>query len=245
MQKLILLILAIIPGALIMLWVYRKDKIESEPKGLIARLLIYGAIACIPAVLFGVLFDIFLGWFFETETILSMILEYFIAVALVEEGCKMFMLKKITWNNKAFNYRFDAIVYAVSVGMGFAILENIIYVFQNGLMTALIRAVLSIPGHASFAICMGIFYAEAKRAEAMGNKRKKRNNLRAALLFPVLMHGFYDFALSVDSWILLLLLFISIVVTDVLCVRKIRRHSDTDDKLAPESEPFSLSNIHF
>ena len=78
-----------------------------------------------------------------------------IFVGLIEEGSKFFFLYRFTWKDKAFNYRFDGIVYAVFVSLGFAALENVFYVFNYGTGVALQRALLTIPGHMSFAVYMG------------------------------------------------------------------------------------------
>jgi RsiW-degrading membrane proteinase PrsW (M82 family) len=68
---------------------------------------------------------------------------YFIAtaviVALVEEGTKLFFLKRFTWRSPDFNYRYDGVVYAVFVSLGFAAIENLLYVFQYGLSVAWAR----------------------------------------------------------------------------------------------------------
>ena len=92
------------------------------------------------------------------------ILLAFLVVAVVEEGCKFFFLYRRTWHDPNFNFRFDAIVYAVFVSLGFAAFENVKYVFSYGLSVALPRAILAVPGHMGFAVFMGIFYGRAKRA---------------------------------------------------------------------------------
>ena len=66
-----------------------------------------------------------------------------IFVGLIEEGSKFFFLYRFTWKDKAFNYRFDGIVYAVFVSLGFAALENVFYVFNYGTGVALQRALLN------------------------------------------------------------------------------------------------------
>jgi RsiW-degrading membrane proteinase PrsW (M82 family) len=65
-------------------------------------------------------------------------------------------------NNPYFDEHFDGIVYAVCVGMGFAGLENIMYVFQNmddWMSVSVARAIFSVPGHFFFAVSMGYFYS--------------------------------------------------------------------------------------
>ena len=125
-------------------------------------------------------------------------------------------------------------VYALCVGMGFAITENIMYVVDDGFQVAVMRAVTSIPGHACFAICMGIYYGEAKRMEVLGYHDSSKSLRRKALWMPVLMHGFYDFCLSVDSWVMIGVFFVYIIVTDIVIFKKIKKYSREDIAFVPE-----------
>ena len=96
------------------------------------------------------------------------ILLAFLVVAAVEEGSKFFFLYRRTWHDPNFNFRYDAIVYAVFVSLGFAAFENVKYVFNYGLSVALPRAILAIPGHMGFAVFMGFFTAEQNFVQIMG-----------------------------------------------------------------------------
>ena len=116
----------------------------------------------------------------------------FFVVALVEEGTKFLFLRARTWRNPNFNYRFDGIVYAVFVSLGFAAFENIQYVLHYGLSVALPRALFAVPGHMAFAVFMGLFYGRAKLYEAWGDRRRCRWSLMRAYVTSVLLHGFYD-----------------------------------------------------
>ena len=225
-----LVTLAVLPGILIMLWVYKKDKIEKEPKGLLLKLFVLGAISVIPAALL----EIGAGWILESsvtdglDEILIIAIENFAGVALIEEAGKYFFLKKGSWKHPAFDYRFDGIVYAVVVSMGFAVVENIMYVVENGFGNAIVRALISVPGHASFAICMGAYYGAAKVAESWGDPVQSEKLRAKALWMPVFMHGFFDFCLSVDSWIALIVFFIYIIVVDIVIIKKIKKYSRED-----------------
>ena len=157
----VLLLAAVIPPLILLRGIYRLDKIEKEPAGMIKRLLWWGVISAIPAIALEELAAILI---FRSglRMDIMILIENFVGVALVEEGCKYFFLKKKTWNDPEFNYRFDAIVYAVSVSLGFAAIENIFYVVFSGLGTAVVRAFLSIPGHCIFGIYMGYYYGKAR-----------------------------------------------------------------------------------
>ena len=192
-----LLVAALLPAIVLMVYVYRKDSVEQEPIGLIGRLLLLGAVAgplaAITENLFFALFESVL----PAGTLL-IFCEYFIGVALVEEGFKYLFLNT-TWKNPAFNYVFDGIVYAVTVALGFAALENVLYVFDGGIEVAIARAIFAVPGHAADGVVMGCFYGLARKFAAEGFNGKARTYRLLALVLPVLEHGIYDFSLSMES----------------------------------------------
>lgn len=228
-----LLLSAILPGVIIIILIYRRDWVEKEPKGLIIKLLLLGVLSVVPALILEVLADKFLaGVTLEPgEEIALIAVENFLGVGLVEELCKYFMLKQTTWKHRAFNYRYDGIVYAVTVSMGFAIHENIWYVMDNGFTNAIVRAVLSVPGHASFAVCMGIYYAAAKMAECDGDYKLCKKYLRRAIWMPTLIHGFFDFCLSVEHWAAMIVFFVFVIIMDVKTIKKVKKYSKEDVQL--------------
>lgn len=232
------MILAIVPGLIVLFYVYKKDKVEKEPRKLLVKLLILGAISVIPAIIFEVVGEAILNSRLTNGmSYLALVaIDNFLIIALAEEFCKYMLLKWGSWKHPAFDYRFDALVYAICVGMGFAITENIVYVIQDGLAVAAFRAVTSIPGHACFAISMGIYYGEAKLMEKMGFTQKSKAFRRKALWVPVLMHGFYDFSLSIDAWWMVAVFFVYIIATDIVIILKIRKYSREDAPLDPDRE---------
>lgn len=219
--------LAIIPGAVLLAMVYKLDKIEKEPKKLLVKLFIFGILSIIPSIIFEMIGEGIMSVLFSKQSFIAMFIENFFVIALVEEGFKYLFTMLGSWKDKAFNYRFDAIVYAICVSMGFAIVENIMYVSQYGLMTAIMRAVMSIPGHCIFALYMGYYMGNAKMQEKMHNP-KKGKSLRLALLVPVLLHGSYDFMASSSSEIMTLAFLIFVVVIEVNAIIQIRKYSKQD-----------------
>lgn len=108
------------------------------------------------------------------------------------------MLRIRTWEDPNFNYRFDSIVYAAYVSLGFAAFENILYVFQYGIGIAPLRAVFSIPGHLSFSILMGLFYGRARYSADLYQKSQTIVFMIIAFLSAIALHGTYD-ALAMSS----------------------------------------------
>ena len=169
-----LLIAALVPAIVLCIYLFYKDRVEKEPLGLLAKLLIFGVISCFPAML-GETFiqgllngifsnalylneagDVVMSW---TNYHLYQFLIAFIGVALIEEGCKWIFLVLGTKKNKNFDHLFDGVIYATFVSLGFAAFENIQYVFNGGISVAISRAIFSIPGHMFFGVMMGYYYS--------------------------------------------------------------------------------------
>ena len=196
-MDIVLLASALIPAIVLMVYVYSRDKVEKEPAGLVARVFFVGAASGIVAgIVESILIDTLEALL--PAGLLLLVIEYFICVAAVEEICKFASLNTVK-KNPAFNYVFDAIVYSVAAALGFAALENVFYVFDGGLETALMRAILSVPGHAADGVVMGVFYGIARRHELHGRKGAAKTNYLLAILLPTIEHGFYDMALSMES----------------------------------------------
>ena len=166
----LLAVLALIPVIALLIFIYLKDKNEKEPIGFLIGLFFAGMGTIITAVIAEFIGDAILELILPYTPVLKAILLALIVVGPAEELGKYAVLRLITWKNKNFNYSYDAIVYAVFVSLGFACLENVGYVFQNGIGTALLRMFTSVPGHASFAVFMGFFYSKAKYEAVRGNK---------------------------------------------------------------------------
>lgn len=226
----ILTALAILPGLVIIAKVYTMDKIEKEPIGLLLLLLALGAVVCFPvawveSALAGILnVTVPRGTFYN-------LIDNFLCVALIEEGGKYLVTRFCTWRNRAFDYRFDAIVYAVAAALGFAMLENCFYVWEGGIQVALMRAVLSVPGHAMFGLFMGISYGIAKVHQKNGNNAAMRAALWRAILIPTLIHGFYDFCLSEGTNLSVGAFYLFMIILYVVAWKNLKKASVTDQAI--------------
>ena len=232
-----LLLAALVPAAFLMVQVYRLDRIEKEPAGLLLKLVLFGALSGLAAgAIEGALtrlLDVTLG-----GSMLRLVLENFLAVALVEEACKRWVVLKFAWNHSAFDYRFDAVVYCVFSALGFAALENILYVAEYGFAVAVSRALLSVPGHCFFAVYMGIYLGQAKMAERAMQwyyielpDESPGQYLRASLLVPALLHGFWDFSLSVGGGLMTVLFYLFVLAFFIDAYRKLRFAAGSDEQL--------------
>lgn len=215
------LLMAVAPVFIIIIYIYVKDLYEKEPKRLLISNFFFGAVISIiiTTILYFIL-DIAIPPLSNTSVFQQFIKAFFV-VALVEEFSKYVIVRYISQKNKAFNEPFDGIVYAVMVSMGFAATENIFYVLEGGIEVALLRAFTAVPAHATFGILMGYFMGKAKFS-------KNRVALNLTGLFAAfLFHGAYDFFLFIDFipgiWLGAL---VSLIVGIVLSRKAIKRHQN-------------------
>ena len=194
----ILIAAAVVPAVFLLIRVYRADRLEPEPSGLLLSLILRGVFATVIAMVLEELGSALLGSVYAENSLPYNVIMYFVIVAFSEEGAKYILLRRRTWRSDAFNCQFDGVVYAVFVSLGFALWENIGYVAMYGFGTALVRAVTAVPGHACFGVFMGIWYGAARRYANEGDFVGERVCRRRALWLPVLIHGMYDFLASLD-----------------------------------------------
>lgn len=185
----LLLALALAPGAAIALYIYLKDKHEREPLGLLLLSFFYGALSVIVTLLISMPLEVIL---INKQSAAELFADAFFKVALVEEFSKFIFIRFILFRNKNFNEPFDGIVYAAMVGMGFATLENILYVYQYGIPTGIMRMFTAVPAHGCFAILMGYYLGRAK----FTHQRKLYYSL-LALISATVFHGLYDYFLFI------------------------------------------------
>ena len=197
----ILLAAAVIPAVVLMVKVYRSDRLEPESPSWLWALMRAGILSSLIALVAEYLLNSLLDMTVSDQD-MYMILLYFGVVAFSEEGAKYFMLHRYSWNSGEFNCQYDGVVYAVFVSLGFALWENISYVLHYGFSTAVIRAVTAIPGHACFGVFMGVFYGIARKYANRGNRDKSVVCQVLAVLVPAALHGAYDYIASIEgnSW---------------------------------------------
>jgi RsiW-degrading membrane proteinase PrsW (M82 family) len=226
----ILIVAAVAPAVFLLYQVYKMDKIEKEPWPLLRKLLIFGAIACIPAAIVELILTAVFQNVLETGTLLFNFVAAFVVAALVEEGLKFIFLYAFTFKSPEFNYRFDGVIYAVFVSMGFAILENVLYVIQGGFSVAISRALLSLPLHATCGVYMGTYYGQQK-VRSLTQPVSFGSVALACLPLSVLIHGFYDFcAFSAEEWPFFIYIFIAFVLVVFLITLKRLKKASREDR---------------
>lgn len=219
---------AVLPAIILLRYIYKHDTVEKEPPGLLLILLFMGVLAALCATVLEAIFQTVLDLLVDPGSPVYTILLAFLVVAVVEEGTKFWLLKRRTWYHPAFNYRFDGIVYAVFVSLGFAAYENITYVLRYGLSVALPRALLAVPGHAAFAVVMGAFYGRAKLREGWGDLRGARRDMWTGYLFAVFLHGFYDTCAMIGTGTSTAVFLAFVVLMFLGIFRLVKKESATD-----------------
>lgn len=177
------------PGIALLSYFYLRDKYETEPFGMVLKTFIAGMLIVFPIMV--------IQYAFQSENVLqNHIAQSFLFSGGLEEFVKWFIIIYTAYHHTAFNERYDGIVYSVSVSLGFATVENILYLHSYGLHYAILRAILPVSSHALFGVIMGYYIGAAKFSG------KKKRLLCLALLLPVLLHGLYDFLLKINtSWL--------------------------------------------
>lgn len=180
---------AILPAILLVVYIYLRDRHQREPLSQILRGVFYGVISAGIAYVLESMLQLFGCLIPQPFTFLQAAWNAFIGAAIPEEMSKLLMLWLLLRNNRYFDERFDGIVYAVCVGMGFAGTENILYLVSNindWQEMAIGRAMFAVPGHFLFAVTMGYFYSKIYFGDISWRKKSR------IFWAPVLFHGIYD-----------------------------------------------------
>jgi RsiW-degrading membrane proteinase PrsW (M82 family) len=189
---------SIIPSILLILYFCRKDHFSQSPKKIFTIFLL-GILITFPICL------IELPYHLLTRHLKSPLLFGFcqalFSAALPEETLKMFALTWYTSRKLKLKSKMDGIVCGATVSLGFATLENYLYVHSGGIYVAIARALTAVPEHALLGVLMGYFLY-------IYSIKNRNKYLYFAWFIPVLFHTIYDFPL----------LFISKIVSDKILV---------------------------
>ncbi|MCQ2535594.1 MAG: PrsW family glutamic-type intramembrane protease [Lachnospiraceae bacterium] len=194
-----IMLLALLPTIVLLVYIYKMDKLEKEPRKLLFKCFLWGVIIIAPVIAVEEGISFIFEDLFVKGSVGDAIVEGFIVAAFTEELFKFIVLKWKTWKSPEFNCFYDGIIYSVFVSVGFATLENVMYVLDGELSTALVRMFTAVPGHAYDAVFMGYFYSKAKKAHIDGNRPLYKKYKALTLIVPMLMHGVYDFLLSFEE----------------------------------------------
>lgn len=228
-----ILFISFAPVAVIAGYILFRDKYEKEPFRLLFLALLAGALIVIPILAV----ESFLSRLGESlEGLLSAAWSAFVVAGFTEELFKFLALYLLIWKSPEFNEKYDGIVYGTFISLGFASVENVLYVMQDGYATGFLRALTAVPAHAIFGITMGFYFGMARFYP-----QQQRNLKLIALSLPILLHGIYDFILMTEiEW--LWIVFLGFVV--YLYISGFRRMKNLSDRSIFRTD-FDLLNKSF
>ena len=184
----LLLFLSVLPAGLLMFFIYRQDKYQKEPIKSLLKAFFGGTLAVVFTLILVKITDYTIGLIpYLNQTVFY---DSFITAGIPEELCKFLVFMIFIWNDKNFDEFFDGIVYASFISLGFATVENIMYVMPGGIGTGIVRALISVPAHFLFGVIMGYFFSLAKF-----NSEKRGRYIFIGLLLAMVAHGMFDWLL--------------------------------------------------
>lgn len=190
MNNYIILLIALLPVVILVYYIYHKDKKSPEPTGQLVKAFLWGILSVPLSLCISIPLELIGVYPTEVTSILGSVSTAFFGAAIPEEIAKFIMLWLLLRKNPYFDEKMDGIVYAVCVSLGFAALENIMYLFTNAdsyLSVGIARAIFAVPGHFCFGILMGYYYSLAKFYPKTPTKNKA-----LILVAPIIVHGLYD-----------------------------------------------------
>jgi RsiW-degrading membrane proteinase PrsW (M82 family) len=192
----VVLLASLAPVFIILFYIYFRDKYEKEPLRLLVKAIVAGIVIVIPVIFVE---RLLMSQMPSIGKVGEAAYRAFLVAASTEELFKFAAIYLLFWKSPSFNEKFDGIVYASFVSLGFAGVENVLYVMESGMQTALIRSLTAVPAHAIFGVTMGYYLGIARMY-----KELRSTYLARALLVPIVLHGIYDFILMVEiGWLLI------------------------------------------
>ena len=188
-------VLCLVPSLSLYFWVRSLQKDKPGYTDGCRKALINGLICTVPVVLVALALNI-IGALLklpEGNQVIWQAYRCFLLFAFAEEGCKFLLFKRTLKKTSCDVSWFDLVVFMTLVGIGFGMLESLIYSLTMSPGQAMVRGLLM--AHGGYGFIMGYFFAKAV-------KENKKLYYVVSFLLPFLLHGFYDFALSpifVDS----------------------------------------------
>lgn len=227
-----ILLAALAPVLILLFYIYRKDKSQPEPVKEMVKAFFYGVPSALLSFCISIPLEKMGVFVSDYTTIKEAVQTAFFAAAIPEEIAKYFMLWLYLRKCKFFDQRMDGIVYAVCISLGFAALENILYLidsYDKWMSVGISRALTAVPGHFCFGVLMGYYYSLGRfDSENLPLAKYK------ALVVPILVHGIYDVICFVSGLIpsaAFLLMIVFIVFVHKLWkygIQRIKEHLERD-----------------
>lgn len=216
-----LIIIAVTPTIALVIGIYLTDRYDKEPWHLLLRIFLMGALSVIPVMIvqkFLLFINIFPG-------LLSIAYTAFIVAGLTEEFFKRSAVIYGVYDDVNFDEKLDGIVYSVFSALGFATVENIMYVvfrFSGNYYVGILRGLLSVPAHMLFGITMGYYLSLSKYTE---EPKLKEYYYKMSLIIPAFLHGLFNFILMAQVPALMVVFIPYVVYLWVNNLKKLNRYT--------------------
>lgn len=232
MQTILVLIAALAPVAVLIYYIYRRDKYQKEPVKELLKAFGLGIMSVFASLIISAPLGSMGIYGNEPSTLWGALSTSFFGAAVPEEIAKFLMFWLLVRKNRFFDERMDGIVYASVVSLGFAAVENIMYLvsnYESWLAVGISRALFSVPAHFFFGVLMGYYYSLYRFCPS---ESKAYGWL--ILGAPIIAHGLFDtvlFSVNVLPSLSLILMVLFLILCNNLrkrASRSIAEHLERD-----------------
>lgn len=121
-----LAVLSVIPPGLLALYIYRTDITSREPPALLLATFVLAVLFAGFAAVINTAFG-----FLQLFPLVGIVLFFYLIVGPVEESVKLLAVWLYPYRDSRFDSVVDGAVYGAVAGLGFAAIENVLYITQN------------------------------------------------------------------------------------------------------------------
>jgi RsiW-degrading membrane proteinase PrsW (M82 family) len=227
-----LVVIAIAPIVFLAWYMYTRDRYEREPRRLIVKTFVLGAVLVVPVIFAEVIGSLILP---SSPDPLVLFLHFLVVVAFVEESSKYLAVRLSVYNSREFNEPMDGLVYGAIAGLGFAAPENLLYVLSRGAVLGIVRAILSVPGHALWGSIIGYYLARHKLKTGRGSSL-------VGLCLATILHTAFDYALVATQALIAILIAGIIVAAGWAIFFRFRKAALAISPFRPGARPLPSSS---
>lgn len=226
--------IAIFPVIFLLYFVHKKDPHPEQMKFLM-KIFGLGCLSAIPVLFCEMFYDRVLQ-IPDSYGSFALFWNTFWGIAFVEEIFKWIAMFAMSYRSKKFDETYDGIVYGAFSSMGFACIENLLYVVLGfSVVTGIFRAITAVPGHFCYGVIMGYFMSRARY-----NKEKGKSGIiyiLLSILIPTALHALYDYLILDDTGLNILIWFVLIIAMFISCFILIIRAAKNNAPIGTPEEP--------
>lgn len=190
----ILLSVAIAPGLALLCYFYLRNQMSTEPRKTLGQSFLLGALITFPIM--------FIQHVLQEEGVFTNVfVSSVIFSSALEEFFKWLVILVVIFRHIEFDDPYDGILYGAAVSLGFATVENVLYLLTFGIDTAFVRALLPVTSHALFGVVMGYYFGKSKFAK----DENATQYLVLSFIGPFVLHFIYNSILTFEGyWVYLI-----------------------------------------